>query len=141
MFMVMYFFFIQFDSNFCYHLLGVIIEYAFDYEGTNIGRKFLSNEERKAVAHLLLQHIHEGRPKKGTRKLIASMYSVSVSVIKRIWKRAKLIGDVSHRKTANCGRKMIQLDHDQCRQIPLSKRSNFLVIFVLLTFILLGLIN
>jgi len=105
-----------------------------------IRRKFLSNEEHKTVAHLLSQHIHEGRRKKGTRKLIASMYSISVSVIKRIWKRAKLTGDVSHRKTANCGRKMIQLDHDQCRQIPLSKRSNFLI-FVLLTFILLGLIN
>jgi len=60
----MYFFFIQFDSIFCYHLLGVIIQYAFEYEGTNNGHKFLSNEERKVVAHLLLQHNHEGRLEK-----------------------------------------------------------------------------
>lgn len=99
-------------------------QYAFQYEGTDNGRKFLSNEERKAIAHLLLQHSHAGRLKKGTRKLIASMYSVSVSVIKRIWKRAKLTGDVSHRKTTNCGRKRIELDHDQFLQVPLSKRSN-----------------
>ncbi|AES74912.2 leguminosin group486 secreted peptide [Medicago truncatula] len=42
-------------------------------DGTDNGRKFLSNEERKAIAHLLLQHSHAGRLKKGTRKLIASI--------------------------------------------------------------------
>ena len=108
-----------------------------EYEGTDNGHKFLSNKERKVVAHLLLQHINEERLKKGTRKLIASVYSGTVSVINSIWKRAKLTGDVSHRKTTNCGRKRIELDHDQFRQVPLSKRSN-LLIFMLLTFLLLG---
>lgn len=136
--MVMYFFFIQFDSNLCYHLLGVIIQYAFEYEGTNNGRKFLSNEERTAVAYLLLQHNYEGWLKKGTRKLIVSMYSVSVSVIKHIWKRAKLTaGDVSHTKTTISGRKRIQFWWWSISSNSIIKRSNFLI-FVLLTFLLLG---
>jgi hypothetical protein len=38
--------------------------------------------------------------------------------------RFKETGDVSHKKTKNCGRKRVQIDRDQFRRIPFSKRSN-----------------
>lgn len=55
--------------------------------------------------------------------MVASLYLVSISVIKRIWMRTKEVGDVSHRRTKNCGRKRVKLDCAQFRQIPFSKRS------------------
>jgi hypothetical protein len=70
-----------------------------------------------------LQYNGNGRLKKGTYKSVASLYSVSISAIKRIWMRFKETGDVSHKKTKNCGRKRVQIDRDQFRRIPFSKRS------------------
>ncbi|XP_028778692.1 uncharacterized protein LOC114735183 [Neltuma alba] len=60
-------------------------EHIYASETNGDQRKFLSNEDRKAISHLLLQHSKGGRLIKGARKKIASMYSVSNSVIKRIW--------------------------------------------------------
>jgi len=55
---------------------------------------------------------------------VASSFSVSKRTIQRIWKRAKEseTHDVSHRKTKNCGRKRIEIDPNQIREVPLSKR-------------------
>jgi transposase len=93
-------------------------------QGTGRRRKFLSNEDRKAISHLMsLYYNRDGKLKRGTYKFIASLYSVSISTIKRIWKRTKETGEVCHKKTKNCGRKRVQIDHNQFRQIPLSKRS------------------
>jgi len=69
--------------------------------------KFLSNLDQKAIFHLLLQHSHDGKLNKGAEKMIASMYYVSISVIKRIWRRTNDTGDVCHKKTTNCGRKRV----------------------------------
>lgn len=64
-----------------------------------------------------------GKLKKGTTKMISSLYPVSIRVIQRIWKQLKDVGDVSHKKTKNCGRKRVQIDHTQFRNVPLSKRT------------------
>lgn len=93
-------------------------------EGTGRRRKFLSNDDRKALSHLMsFDYNRVEKLKRGTYKFIASLYSVSISTIKRIWKRTKETGEVCHKKTKNCGRKRVQIDHDRFRQIPLSKRS------------------
>lgn len=64
-----------------------------------------------------------GKLKKGTTKMISSLYPVSIRVIQHIWKQLKDVGDVSHKKTKNCGRKRVQIDHTQFRNVPLSKRT------------------
>lgn len=56
---------------------------------------------------------------------MASLYSVSVRSIQRLWQQAKDGGDVSHRKTKNCGRKRVQINFTRFREIPLSKRTTF----------------
>jgi len=87
-------------------------------------RKFLSNEDRTAISRYMLQHYNQyGYVKKGTINSVASMYSVSRDVIKVIWRRTKEVGDVSHKKTKNCGRKRVQIEPTQFCQIPYSMRS------------------
>lgn len=87
-------------------------------------RKFLSNENRNAISRFMLQHYNQyGYVKKGTINSIASMYSVCKDVIKGIWRRTKEVGDVSHKRTKNCGRKRVQIEPTQFRQIPYSKWS------------------
>jgi len=99
--------------------------FASENQGTCRRRKFLSNDDRKAISHLMSLHYNcDGKLKRGTYKFVASLYSVSISTIRRIWKRTKETGEVCHKKTKNCGRKRVQIDHDQFRQIPLSKSSN-----------------
>lgn len=88
-------------------------------------RKFLTNEERASVSRLLLQSVNDGKLKKGTTKMVASLYSVSNRVIQRIWRQLKDTGNVSHKKTKNCGRKRIYVDPDRFVEIPLSRRTTF----------------
>jgi hypothetical protein len=87
-------------------------------------RKFLTNDDRGAISRFLLEHCNQnGHVKRGTIDMVASFYSVSKDVVKRIWRRTKETGDASHRKTKNCGRKIIQIEPAQFRQIPFSQRS------------------
>lgn len=88
--------------------------------------KVLSNEERTAIYHQLLQKNVDGKLRRGITNVMASSFSVSRRTIQCIWKRAKEseIHDVSHRKTKNCGRKRIQIDPNQISQIPLRQRTN-----------------
>lgn len=87
--------------------------------------KFLSNEQRTAVYHILHQNSVDGRVKKGVIDFVASSFSVSRRTILRIWRRSKEsdLLDVSHRKPINCGRKRIQIDHDRIGEIPLRQRT------------------
>ena len=84
-------------------------------------RKFLTNEECRAISHLLLQSSSNGKLNKGATKMVASLYSVSIRVIQRIWKQTKEIGDASHKKEKNCGRNRVHIDLARFREIPLSK--------------------
>ncbi|KAI9110680.1 hypothetical protein K1719_018118 [Acacia pycnantha] len=52
-------------------------------------RKFLSNEDRKAISYLLLSNSQGGRLRKRAARKVASMYSVSNSSIRRIWQKTK----------------------------------------------------
>jgi hypothetical protein len=86
--------------------------------------RVLSNEERKSVYHELLQKSVDGKLPRGVTKAVASSFSVSMRTVQRIWKRSKEseAHDVSHRKTKNCGRKRIEIDPNQIREVPLRKR-------------------
>ena len=86
-------------------------------------RTFLSNEAREAIYHLLLPYIRNGRLRRGAIKEIASMFSVSDSVIKRIWKKIKVGDEVCHKRTINSGRKKVELDLDKFSQIPFARRT------------------
>lgn len=88
-------------------------------------RMFLNNEQRKTLSQLLLQHVKNGKLKKGTREMVASLYSVSKSVVDGIWRQTKESGDASHRKTKNCGRKRIELDPAKFCDVPFSKRTSY----------------
>ncbi|XP_057418948.1 uncharacterized protein LOC130713174 [Lotus japonicus] len=87
--------------------------------------KFLSNEERTAVYHILHQNSFNGRLKKGVIDSVASTFSVSRTTILRIWRHSKEsdLHDVSQRKPRNCGRKRIQIDYDRISEIPLRQRT------------------
>ncbi|CAI8602512.1 unnamed protein product [Vicia faba] len=86
---------------------------------------FLTNEQRKAIYHILLSLSPDGKSHKyGVIPRIAALYNVHRSVIYRIWNQVKDTGNVCHRKTL-CGRKRVQLDFERMRQVPLSKRSTY----------------
>ncbi|WOG98144.1 hypothetical protein DCAR_0417485 [Daucus carota subsp. sativus] len=87
--------------------------------------KNLSNDQRKDIYIALLRRSVNGKLKRDTTKSVAALFSVSMSTVQRIWKRSKENsgGDVSHRRTNNCGRKRIQIDLDAFRSIPLQQRT------------------
>lgn len=95
-------------------------------EGTSKKRRFLKNEDRKAISHLLLS-LSDGHGKlhsPGVISRVALLYDVHRSIIFRIWKQVMETGNAYHKKT-RCGRKRVQLDLELMRQVPLSKRSTF----------------
>ncbi|XP_058776079.1 uncharacterized protein LOC131650383 [Vicia villosa] len=88
-------------------------------------RGFLTNEQRKAIYHLLMSLSVDGKSHKyGVIPRISSLYNVHRSVIYRIWNQVKDTCNVCHRKTL-CGRKRVQLDFERMRQVPLSKRLTY----------------
>ncbi|XP_057443966.1 uncharacterized protein LOC130736137 [Lotus japonicus] len=105
-----------------------IVQENFEEEGSqsqNKKLKFLSNEERMAVYHILHQNSFNGRLKKGVIDFVASTFSVSRTTILRIWRCSKEsdLHDVSQRKPRNSGRKRIQIDYDRISEIPLRQRT------------------
>ena len=69
-----------------------------------------------------------GKLKKNTSREVATLFSVSMRTVQRVWKRSKEnmkngVTDVSHKRTKNCGRKRIQIDLDHFRSIPLQERK------------------
>ena len=87
--------------------------------------KVANNEERAAIYSALLQNSVDGKLHKGDTVMVASQFSVSVRTVEHIWKRGKEseMHDVSQRKAKTCGRKRIQIDLGQFREIPLRKRT------------------
>ncbi|KAK4279813.1 hypothetical protein QN277_011529 [Acacia crassicarpa] len=86
-------------------------------------RKFLSNEDRKAISYFLLSNSQGGRLRRGATRKVASMYSVSNCVIRRIWKKTTGGDGVCHRKTKKCDRKKVELDPQLFLQVPLARRT------------------
>ena len=87
----------------------------------------MSNEQRHAVCLALLQRSANGKLKKYTTKEVASLFSVPMRTVQRIWKLSKKnmrdgVTDVSHSKTKNCGRKRIVVDWDKFENLPLTQR-------------------
>lgn len=88
----------------------------------------MTNNERQAIYIALLQRSVDGKLKRDTTKIVASIFGVSIRTIQRIWKQSKNnsnngVIDVSHRRTKNCGRKRVQLDFQRIQEIPLSRRT------------------
>ena len=58
--------------------------------------------------------------------MVTSQFSVSMRIIQRIWKQSKnndIHVDVSHKRIGNCGRKRVQIDLTQIREILLCQRT------------------
>ncbi|KAK1353633.1 hypothetical protein POM88_051998 [Heracleum sosnowskyi] len=90
--------------------------------------KMVTNEKRFAIYAILLQRSINGKLKKKTTRDVASIFSVSIRTVQRIWKRSREntedgVANVSHRETKNCGRKRIEIDIEQFRNIPLQQRT------------------
>ncbi|KAK1389474.1 hypothetical protein POM88_017652 [Heracleum sosnowskyi] len=91
--------------------------------------KMVTNEKRYAIYAALLQRSVNGKLKKKTTRDVASIFSVSIRTVQRIWKRSREhtedgVANVSNRKTKNCGRKRIEIDMERFRSIPLQQRTN-----------------
>ena len=52
---------------------------------------FEKNEDRTIISHVLLQNNRNEKLNRGIAKIVASLYSVSDGVIRRIWKRTRMI--------------------------------------------------
>ena len=86
----------------------------------------MTNSERKIISGLLLHSSHNGKLEKGIVQEVASSFSVSNSVIYRIWRQLCETGDACHKKTKNCGRKRVEIDYEKMREISLAKHRNLL---------------
>ncbi|KAL7141990.1 hypothetical protein ABFS83_08G092000 [Erythranthe nasuta] len=89
-------------------------------------KKNLTNNERQAVYTMLQQKSNNGRLGKEVTRLVASQFSVSMRTIQRIWKQTdygRAHANVHHRKTKNCGRKIVEIDFERIRGIPLHRRT------------------
>lgn len=98
-------------------------------EGQTNKVRILTNIQRQAIYLSLLEKSNNGKLKKDTTKSVALLFSVSMTTVQRIWRRAKESSnkeevDVSHRRTKNCGRKKLQMDVERFKNIPLSRRTS-----------------
>ena len=89
---------------------------------------FASNEQRMAIYTALLKRSVNGKLRRNMTQEVASIFSVSLRTVQRIWKRGKntpngAIVDVSHKKTKNCGRKRVEIDLNRIVDIPLRRRT------------------
>ncbi|GER27390.1 Holliday junction ATP-dependent DNA helicaseRuvB, partial [Striga asiatica] len=76
--------------------------------------RILTDVERWAVYHALLEKSVNGKLKKNTIKEVKDMFNIELRTVQRIWKIHKRTlpcsdVDVSSRKARNCGRKRIEV--------------------------------
>jgi hypothetical protein len=96
----------------------------------NMRNPNLSNDQREAVLHLLLQRVKDdGKLKKGALTELASLHNVTPQTIGRVWARYKDslnstgVGNV-HSKRYNCGRKKSPITElHRIVSVPLNRRS------------------
>ena len=120
------------DSWFFFCVLIISILFSFSLGNVNVShkdttvrkKKFLSNEQRWAIYTTLLEKNVNRKLKRTTTNEVATLFSVSLLTIQRIWKRAKDTPhgtnvNVSHKKTKNCGSKRVQVDLNKFIDVPL----------------------
>ncbi|OMP08373.1 hypothetical protein COLO4_06538 [Corchorus olitorius] len=88
--------------------------------------KILSNNECMVIYETLLEKSIDRKLKKGMTATVASLYSVFIHTDQRIWKQSGYgeHGDVSHKRTKNCGQKRVELGLALFKDIPLRKRTS-----------------
>ncbi len=94
-----------------------------------INARELTNPQRRAIYELLLTKSLDGYLEKGSTRVVAEVFNVSIRTVQRIWKRAQLCIahgvqiNVDSRKRYNCGRKKVEIDLSVVVAIPLRQRS------------------
>ncbi|EEE52153.1 hypothetical protein OsJ_33993 [Oryza sativa Japonica Group] len=94
-----------------------------------INARELTNPQRRAIYELLLTKSLDGYLEKGSTRVVAEVFNVSIRTVQRIWKRAQLCIahgvqiNVDSRKRYNCGRKKVEIDLSVVAAIPLRQRS------------------
>lgn len=91
-------------------------------------RRNLTNAERRAVYHALLEKSVGGKLKKNTTREVQRMFNVNLRTVQRIWKIHKTTPpgidvDVSCRRAKNCGRKRIEVDLSKIKDTDLHRRT------------------
>ncbi|KAL6622613.1 hypothetical protein ACP70R_032492 [Stipagrostis hirtigluma subsp. patula] len=94
-----------------------------------IKRKNLSDEERQQIYEALLLRSVNGKLKKRTTRIVATLFNVNRYYVQSIWRKAKkcraagLPVDVTSKRKKNCGRKKAAIDLSRIATIPLEKRT------------------
>ncbi|KAM3339651.1 hypothetical protein P3S68_029520 [Capsicum galapagoense] len=93
--------------------------------------KRLKLEERQAIAKFLLKESTEGILKYGSITQAVMLFKKSIRTIQRIWKQCQSSVDngmssldVSLRLIGKVGRKRIEVDINQVKEISLCRRTN-----------------
>ncbi|XP_017240013.1 uncharacterized protein LOC108212812 [Daucus carota subsp. sativus] len=91
--------------------------------------KNLSNEDRRRIYQTLLTKSVDGKLRRGTIREVSAIFSISSRTVARIWKQATQSSNngainVSHKRSKNCGRKRIEIDPEQIKKVPLSRRTS-----------------
>src|SRR6185312_4729786 len=87
--------------------------------------KDLTPTQRQEIYEALLARSVNGKLRKNSTTKVAELFNVHRSAVWRVWKRAKqcrdngLPVDISSRKPNNSGRKKVQVDLSQVKNIPL----------------------
>ncbi|XP_049383023.1 uncharacterized protein LOC125847448 [Solanum stenotomum] len=87
-------------------------------------------KDHQAIGEWLLEESKAGRLRYGSVKQVAELFHTSESTIKRIWRQTRLsldngtILNLSPRLVGTVGRKRIQIDFNQIKEIPLYRRTN-----------------
>lgn len=91
----------------------------------------LTDPERRAVYEKLLTHFNDGKLKNGAIAQVAGHFGISTRTVSRIWKRGQdsiaagsPFADVSSHRKKNCGRKVIPLNLEALKEVPLLQRQN-----------------
>jgi hypothetical protein len=85
----------------------------------------LNNIQRNVISQISINESYDGKLNRGIVEMLALSYSVSISVIYRIWNQTCETGDASHNRTKNGGRKRIVIDIEKVREVALNKRSSY----------------
>ncbi|CAE5958032.1 unnamed protein product [Arabidopsis arenosa] len=100
----------------------------FNGDQGSTSKKNCTNRQRWEVYIALLGRSVRGKLGKTAIKEVATLHSMHIRTVQRIWKRAKdtppgAMVDVSQRRKNRCGRKRMQIDLQRVLDTPLHKRT------------------
>ncbi|OIT38690.1 hypothetical protein A4A49_31554 [Nicotiana attenuata] len=91
-------------------------------------KRNLSNDEQIAMYEMLLHKNFNGLLRHGVTKKVATKFSTSTKTVQRIWNlsnRGKGTSETAcSKKPRNCGRKRVEINLNQIRDVPLRKSNN-----------------